>query len=52
MESHKMSLEQLEKAVRIAKEGVVRQHVKDLVAKASKAAAKVKSAAATPLRLP
>ena len=39
MESHKMSLEQLEKAVRIAKEGVVRQHVKDLVAKAAKAEA-------------
>lgn len=30
-----MSLEQLEKAVRIAKEGVVSQHVRRLVAKLS-----------------
>lgn len=39
MESQKMSLEELEKAVRIAKEGVVSQHVKALVAKAAKAEA-------------
>ena len=38
-----MSLEQLEKAVRIAKEGVVSSHVKKLVAKLAKAEAKRKN---------
>ncbi len=42
MESHKMSLEQLEKAVRIAKEGVDSSHVKALVAKLAAAEAKRK----------
>ena len=43
-----MSLEQLEKAVRIAKEGVISPHVKAMVAKLAKAeAVKVKSADAT-----
>lgn len=46
MESQKMSLEQLEKAVRIAKEGVVSQHVKALVAKLAKAEAAAAAAAA------
>jgi hypothetical protein len=52
MEPQKMSLEQLEKAVRIAKEGVVRPHVRALVAKLAAVEAKAKFADATLPRLP
>ncbi len=52
MESQKMSLEQLEKALRIAKEGVVSPHIKKLVAKLAAVEAKVKSADAALPRLP
>jgi hypothetical protein len=52
MESQKMSLEQLEKAVAASKEGVVSSHVKKLVAKLAKAEAKIKSADAALPRLP
>jgi len=47
-----MSLEQLEKAMRIAKEGIVSPHVRALVAKLAAVEAAAKSADATLPRLP